>query len=240
MADAVEQKALLEEELERSSHLASLGRLVAGVAHEIRNPLGIMKATIQVLKDEFAEEEQYREYLIVLNEQIDRQNKIIRELLDYAKPVPPIFQTVNVNDIVKSLFGFSKSYFQQHKVKAYFEPADDLPPVRVDVEKLKQAFLNLLFNAVEAMPQGGQIIVRTAPEDKYVVIQFIDDGRGISEGDIPRLFDPFFTTKNTGTGLGLAMVYSIIEMHRGKIEVQSKPEEGAVFRIILPIEQREE
>lgn len=240
MADAVEEKALLEEQLERSSHLASLGRLVAGVAHEIRNPLGIMKATVQVMKDEFAEQEQYKEYMTVLNEQIDRQNKIIRELLDYAKPVPPIFQTINVNDIVKSLLGFSKSYFQQQKVEAHFEPADGLPPVRADVEKLKQAFLNLMFNSVEAMPQGGLITVRTASKGDYVILEFIDNGRGIPESDISRLFDPFFTTKNTGTGLGLAMVHSIIELHQGKTEVQSKPGEGAVFRITLPVEQREE
>lgn len=240
MADAVEQKAILEEQLERSSHLASLGRLVAGVAHEIRNPLGIMKATVQVMQDEFAGQEQSQEYLVVLNEQIDRQNKIIRELLDYAKPVPPIFQTVNVNDIVKSLFGFSKSYFQQQQVEAHFEPADDLAPVSADVEKLKQAFLNLMFNAVEAMPQGGQLIVRTTSKEGLVTVEFIDNGRGIPEGDIARLFDPFFTTKNTGTGLGLAMVHSIIELHRGKIEVQSKPGEGSVFRITLPVEQGEE
>jgi signal transduction histidine kinase len=239
MADAVEQKAILEEELERSSHLASLGRLVAGVAHEIRNPLGIMKATVQVMQDEFAAQEQYNEYLAVLKEQIDRQNKIIRELLDYAKPVPPIFQTVNVNDIVKSLFGFSKSYFQQQNVEADFVPADDVPPVRADVEKLKQAFLNLVFNAVEAMPQGGQLTVRISHKEGYVVVEFVDNGRGIPEGDIPRLFDPFFTTKNTGTGLGLAMVHSIVELHRGKIEVQSKPGEGTNFRITLPIEQCE-
>ncbi|MDT3698111.1 MAG: ATP-binding protein [Thermincola sp.] len=240
MADAVEEKALLEEQLERSSHLASLGRLVAGVAHEIRNPLGIMKATVQVMQDDFREQEQLEEYLKVLNEQIDRQNKIIRELLDYAKPVPPIFQTVDVNDIVKSLFSFAKSYFQQHNVEADFQPANDLPPVKADVEKLKQAFLNLIFNSVEAMPEGGQITVRTALKDDFVVLEFFDNGRGIPENDISKLFDPFFTTKNTGTGLGLAIVHNIIELHHGKTEVQSKPGEGAVFRITLPIAEREE
>lgn len=240
MADVVEQKAILEEQLEKSSHLASLGRLVAGVAHEIRNPLGIMKATVQVMQDEFKEQEQYTEYLAVLNEQIERQNKIIRELLDYAKPLPPIFQTVNVNDIVNSLFSFSRSYFQQQKVETTLELADDLPPVNADVEKLKQAFLNLVFNSVEAMPQGGRITVRTTGKEDCVIVEFIDNGRGIPESDMRRLFDPFFTTKNTGTGLGLAMVHSIIELHRGKIEVHSTPGEGTVFRMTLPIEQSEE
>ena len=239
MADAVEQKSLLEEQLEKSSRLAALGRLVAGVAHEIRNPLGIMKATVQVMQDEFSKDGQIQEYLTVLNEQVERQNKIIRELLDYAKPVPPIFQPVDINEILKSILGFSKSYFQQHKVFIETDLAENPPYVNADVEKLKQAFLNLMFNAVEAMPDGGQLKVKTYFDDKTVFIEFADQGRGIPGSDIERLFDPFFTTKNTGTGLGLAMVHKIVEIHRGKIKIISKPQEGTTFSVLLPVNQAE-
>lgn len=239
MADVVEHKALLEEQLEKSSRLAALGQLVAGVAHEIRNPLGIMKATVQVMKDEFTEQE-IQEYLAVLNEQVDRQNNIIRELLDYAKPVPPIFQSVKINDILKSLGSFSKLYFQQHKVDAVFALAKEPPlMVNADVEKLKQAFLNIIFNAVEAMPDGGELKVSTALCDNNVIVEFQDTGRGIPQTDIDKLFDPFFTTKNTGTGLGLATVHKVVEMHGGRIEVNSEVRHGTVFRIFLPVDRSE-
>ncbi len=239
MADAVEQKSMLEEQLEKSSRLAALGRLVAGVAHEIRNPLGIMKATIQVMQDEFGKQDEMQEYLMVLNEQVERQNKIIRELLDYAKPVPPIFQPVNVNDILKSILVFSRSYFQQYKIETAIDLAVEPLVVNADVEKLKQAFLNLIFNAVEAMPDGGQLQVRTGADINTVVIDFADNGHGIPESDINRLFDPFFTTKNTGTGLGLATVHKIVEMHGGKVEVTSDTGRGTVFRITLPVDRSE-
>ncbi len=239
MADAVEQKLVLEEQLERSHRLAALGRLVAGVAHEIRNPLGIMKATVQVMQDEFGQQRQMQEYLAVLNEQVERQNKIIRELLDYAKPVPPIFQPVNLNEVLESVLGFSKSYFQQHKVSLHIHTAEQLPRVYADVEKLKQVFLNLIFNAVEAMPGGGKLEVQSSFDGSHVIIKFADTGRGIPDVDLDKLFDPFFSTKNTGTGLGLAMVHKVVEMHRGKIEVSSKPREGTVFQIKLPVEYGE-
>ena len=239
MAEAVEQKAHLEEQLDKSSRLAALGRLVAGVAHEIRNPLGIMKATIQVMQEEFGDQDQTSEYLVVLNEQVERQNKIIRELLDYAKPVPPIFQPVNINDVLNSVLNFSRSYFQQYKVTVELELADHMPLVNADVEKLKQAFLNLIFNAVEAMPGGGTMKLHTFAGDNVVGIEFIDNGRGIAETDLDRLFDPFFTTKNTGTGLGLATVHKIVEIHRGIIEVDSKDGQGTVIRIMLPVEGQE-
>ena len=240
MAEVIEQKSLLEEQLERSSRLAALGHLVAGVAHEIRNPLGIMKATVQVMQDEYKNQESIQEYLSVLNEQVDRQNKVIRELLDYSKPVPPIFQPINVNEIIKSVLSFSKSYFQQHNVSLESAFAENLSPVNVDVEKLKQVFLNLIFNAVEAMPDGGSLELKTFCHGDMVVIEFIDNGRGIPETDIARLFDPFFTTKTIGTGLGLSTVHKIMEIHGGRIEVTSEVGKGTVVRIILPAYESEE
>lgn len=239
MAEAVEQKLVLEEQLERSHRLAALGRLVAGVAHEIRNPLGIIKATVQVMQDEFSQQPPLQEYLSVLREQVERQNKIIRELLDYAKPVPPIFQGANINEVLESVLGFSKAYFQQHMVSLNLQTAQQLPLVYVDIEKLKQVFLNLIFNAVEAMPEGGKLVIQSSYAENQVIISFTDTGRGIPETALPNLFEPFFSTKNSGTGLGLAMVHKVVEMHRGEIEVSSKPGEGSVFRIKLPVEQQE-
>ncbi|MFZ3171095.1 MAG: ATP-binding protein [Carboxydocellales bacterium] len=239
MAEVVEQKLVLEEQLERSHRLAALGRLVAGVAHEIRNPLGIIKATVQVMQDEFSQQPPMQEYLAVLNEQVERQNKIIRELLDYAKPVPPIFQSANINEVLNSVLGFSKAYFQQHRVSLALQTSPQLPLVNVDIEKFKQVFLNLIFNAVESMPASGELAIQSTYQDNQVIISFTDNGRGIPAGDLPNLFEPFFSTKNTGTGLGLAMIHKVVEMHRGEIEVSSKLGEGTVFQIKLPVEQRE-
>ncbi len=235
MADVVEQKTVLEEQLEKSSRLAALGQLVAGVAHEIRNPLGIMKSTVQVMQDEFKADRDLQQYLTVLEEQVERQNKIIRELLDYAKPVPAIFQRADIGDIIKSLLGFSKSYFQQHNVQVDFQVGESPAYVNADVEKLKQAFLNLIFNAVEAMTEGGTLRISISVDGTAVHVEFADNGRGIDEADLNKLFDPFYTTKHTGTGLGLATVHKIIELHQGNVQVESRLGEGTIFAITLPV-----
>ncbi|HEX3031377.1 MAG TPA: ATP-binding protein [Bacillota bacterium] len=248
MADALEQKRMLEEQLERSGRLAALGRLVAGVAHEIRNPLGIIKATVQVMEQDFSNKlpqmaqvmpgeqiEEIREFLAVVNEQVERQNKIIRELLDYAKPIPPVFSPINIRDQLASVLSLSKAYFQQHNVTVSLEAGDMLPVVNGDIQKLKQVFLNLIFNAVEAMPEGGKLTLCVTQEEDQVVTTFTDTGRGIPEADLDQLFDPFFTTRNTGTGLGLAMVYNAIDMHHGSVTVTSKVNEGTSFKIMLPV-----
>ncbi|HEX3031665.1 MAG TPA: ATP-binding protein [Bacillota bacterium] len=247
MADTVEQKRLLEEELERSGRLAALGRLVTGVAHEIRNPLGIIKATVQVMEGELRDKlpemrkfmsqasmDDLKEFLNVLNEQVERQNKIIRELLDYAKPIPPVFLPLNLRDQLESVLNLSKAYFQQNNVKVVLEGEQEVPPVEGDVQKLKQVFLNLIFNAVEAMPGGGTLTIRLFLEGNQVSITFCDTGKGIPPEHLDQLFDPFFTTKNTGTGLGLSMVHKALEMHKGTISVTTASGEGACFKIILP------
>lgn len=248
MADAVGQKRLLEEQLEKSGRLAALGRLVAGVAHEIRNPLGIIKATVQVMEGELKDKlpemykvmpqgsvEDLEQFLNVLNEQVERQNKIIRELLDYAKPIPPAFMPLKIRDQLESVLNLSKAYFHQHRVKVVVEGVAVLPSVEGDVQKLKQVFLNLIFNAVEAMPEGGNLTVSLDQVGNQVSIAFCDTGRGIPPEHLDKLFDPFFTTKSTGTGLGLSMVHSAIEMHKGTIRVTAGPGSGTCFQILLPV-----
>ncbi|GAW31091.1 sensor histidine kinase [Carboxydocella sp. JDF658] len=235
LANAVEEKKLLEEQLAQSDRLAALGRLVAGVAHEIRNPLGIMKTTLQVMREEFADQRELQEYLQVLQEQVERQNKTVQEFLAYARPVPPVIQPLNVNTVIDSVLYLAGPYIQRQQVmvKTALEP--ELPRVAGDGEKLKQVFLNLVLNAVEAMPDGGELNISSYQEENWVIVQFADTGPGIAEEDLTRVFEPFYTTKPGGMGLGLALAYKMIEQQRGLIEVKSSRGAGTIFRVKLPL-----
>lgn len=233
MGDSLVVKEQLEQHVQRSERLASLGRLVAGVAHEIRNPLGIIKTSVQVMSKQYNDHE-IKEFLDVINEQVERQNKIIHELLSYAKPVKPLFQPIAVNSLINSVLTLSNKYIQEHQVEIVIKLDEQNPEIIGDGEKLKQVFINLIFNAVQAMPAGGKLQIATGAEEGKVFISFTDNGEGINPLHLDKLFDPFFTTRDKGTGLGLAIVHQIIELHGGNVEVVSEPGEGSVFKVILP------
>lgn len=234
MALALAEKEKLEAELHRSERLAALGRLVTGVAHELRNPIGVIKATVQVMEKEFEIIPGISDYSTVIKEQVDRQNRVIQELLDFGRPSTPIIQNISVNMLIQAVLTFTEPLLRQHKIKLVKELNKGLPQVEVDGERIKQVFVNLILNAVQAMPDGGRLTLATSTDGQKVMVQFLDTGEGIAEEDLPSIFDPFYTTKDTGTGLGLSISYQIIKVHGGTIDVASSKSQGTSFTVSLP------
>jgi len=232
-----------QEQLIRSEKMAALGQLSAGIAHEIRNPLTSIKIFIQSLEKEIDLDENQEEDFRIIMKEIDRINENITRFLNFARPEEPLFQAINTSALMKNTVNLLAAKLKNSGIRLDISLPDDHPPVEGDPKQLAQVFLNLLLNAVEAMPQGGMLTIRSAvkvnPDSLQEFLQLIikDTGHGIPEKDRPYLFDPFFTTKAGGTGLGLSIVYSIIQKHNGRIEVESELGKGSSFILSLPIQK---
>lgn len=240
MADSLKEKEQLEERLAKSEKLAALGQLISGVAHEIRNPLGIISATAQVMEKDFKEVEGIEEYIHVIKEQAERQGKVIQELLDYARPSKPMFFKTDINPVIESVLSFITHYVKDKNIKIEFNKDDSLPLLEIDVDKIKQVFVNIIINACDAMKEGGLLSINTFKEENYIGIRFKDSGSGINEQAIKNIFNPYFTTKQGGTGLGLAISNQIIEAHNGYISVKSEKNKGTEFIVHIPINNQKE
>ena len=226
----------LEEQLIRQDRLAALGRLSAGVAHEIRNPLGIMKGSAELLKRRFGGQPGEEGLTDFILEEIDRLSRVVSDFLNFARPPAPELRRRNVNDIVRRATAFLAHQDTPAPINYRYELTADLPPVALDSNLFQQVMLNLLLNAQEAMPKGGIIAVRTAmTESAEIAIEIIDEGIGVPPDAMDRIFDPFYSSKESGTGLGLSVVHQIVVGHGGRIEVESEAQEGSIFRVILPV-----
>jgi len=234
MARTVAEKEKLEEELHRSERLASLGRLVAGVAHELRNPIGIIKTTTQLMEQELCDIPAAHEYIKVIIEHIERQNRVIQELLDFGRPSKPIVKAVSINSLLKKVLTFTEPMLRQNRIDLDLFLANDLPAAWIDGEQIKQVFVNLILNAVQAMSEGGKLFISTFAEENYVCTSFTDTGEGIPSDELKNIFDPFYTTKDTGIGLGLSISHQIVGLNNGIIDVESNSE-GTTFTVKLPI-----
>ncbi|MEW6065255.1 histidine kinase [Desulforamulus profundi] len=234
MADSLKEKKRLEEELMRSERLVALGRLVTGVAHELRNPLGIVKATVQVMEGEFKSLQEIKEYTRVICEQIDRGNKVVQELLDFGRPSKPIVSPTDLNVLLESVLTFTYPMLRQNKIELEKSFASALPPAAIDADRIKQVFVNLILNAIQAMPGGGKLTIQTRTDKDTVQVCFTDTGKGIEPQDLARIFDPFYSTKEDGSGLGLAISHQIVHLHGGKIWVTETSSAGTTFTVSLP------
>jgi len=231
----------VEEQLRRNERLSTLGLLAAEVAHEIRNPLTVMKMLFHSLDLKFPPEDPRTRDAEIMSEKMDHLNKIVDQLLGYARSTEPTFDFVDVNELLDDVLLLTRQKLRQQKIDLVRKLADGLPKVRADRGQIEQACLNLILNATDAMADGGALTVATAlhssswrtPGD-YVLLTFTDTGMGMAPEKQKQLFEPFLTTKTHGTGLGLAIVQKIIEAHRGKIEVKSIPKRGTTFQILLP------
>ena len=234
LEDMSDIKALTDQ-LVRADRLAAMGELTAGVAHEVRNPLGVIRATVQLLEDAKGDPARTGEAAEVIKQEIDRLDRVIKALLDFGRPSTPTLVRTDVNEVLQDVILFTNRFAKQSDVRIIEDLAEDLPPVSGDPDQLKQVFLNLVTNAVQAMDEtGGTITIQTRPEaDEYVRISVADTGPGIAPGDLTKVFDPFFTKRAEGTGLGLTIVHRIIDEHEGHIEVVSSPD-GSVFTVTLP------
>lgn len=238
MRQELVSKRQLEDQLHRAERLAGLGQLVAGVAHEIRNPLGIIKGAVQLMERNARTEPglaKYLEHLQVLREQVDRQNRVVEELLSYARPVKPQLGPVAVPGVLDSVLAFLGPALHQQGIRLDKSIEPGLPMVFGDGEKLKQVFVNLLLNAKEALPQGGLINITAASAGEWLQVKIADNGSGISPEDLVHVFEPFYSTKETGTGLGLSIAKQLMELNRGTLNVVSKPGQGTVFTVSVPL-----
>jgi two-component system sensor histidine kinase HydH len=230
----------LKEAVERERHLASLGRLAAGVAHEVRNPLSSLKGFAQFFRTKFkpgSEEERYSDIMI---EEVERLDRVVQELLDFARPVEPDRRPTPSATIVEEALALVSEDAQFRRVTIVKGLEDGLPDVLVDPLQIRQALLNVLLNAIEAMGEGGTLTIETAATSSAdgppsVTLSVTDTGEGMSAEEVGKLFEPFYTTKPSGTGLGLTVVSRVVEQNGGRVSVKSARGEGTTFSLVLPI-----
>ncbi len=229
-----------QEQLIRSDRLATVGELAAGLAHDLRNPLAGVSGALHVLAGQLPNADPRQALLAEIQSQIARMNKTLTDLLWHARPPKPQYLPLNVNEVVEQALWFlPMASGTGIQVVKRLQPG--LPPLRLDPNLLHQALLNVLVNARQAMPNGGQLLVSTClrqnliGKEEVVEVAISDTGVGILEENLSRIFQPFFTTKAQGTGLGLAIAARIVEQHGGRIGVESKVGKGATFRIVFPV-----
>jgi signal transduction histidine kinase len=237
--------ALKEARLEtiRSEKMASVGLLAAGMAHEIGTPLAGIIGYSGILADELATDPEKSDYLRRIADDAARIDRLVRDLLNYARPVKPEIERIPVKEFLEDLFVMLVRQGALKRIEAHLKIAEELPPLYLDRHQLLQVVMNLVMNARDAMPAGGRIEVSACPgHGESVVISVADSGEGILPENIEKIFDPFFTTKEPGmgTGLGLAISARLVESFGGKITVASKPGAGTKFTLLLPGVKREE
>jgi signal transduction histidine kinase len=222
-----------EEAVRRSDRLAALGQLSAGLAHELRNPMGTMKASAEMLlKNVTAENEVARELAGFIYSEVDRTNSLITRFLQFARPLR---LRPDVADLAQTLDRAVAQVEREAKgIAIYKNYAPEIAPFRFDAELMERVFFNLIMNAVQASPAGGAVTVKTRATAGAVEVAVIDRGTGIDPKQRDSIFNPFFTTKPEGVGLGLAIVSKIVDEHGGKITVESQPGKGSVFHVLLP------
>ncbi|MBU1701734.1 MAG: PAS domain-containing protein [Candidatus Eisenbacteria bacterium] len=254
----------LEENARRRDRLASIGELAAGVAHEIRNPLtGIINCG-QVLRDRLGEEHESARLINLILREGDRLNRLVSSMLDFAQPGPPQMRLSRIEECLDRVLELEEDHLVGRSIEIVKQFQPDLPAIYMDADQITQVFMNLIRNARQAMPQGGELKVevhlirrhphlrkglgrragdrvrvsRETPLRPFLQVRIVDTGPGIPEEVLSKIFDPFFTTRSDGTGLGLCITQSIVQEHGGSISIQSVPGRGATVEVDLPVERR--
>jgi signal transduction histidine kinase len=228
--------------IRRADRLASLGTLTAGLAHEIRNPLVAIKTLTQLLPERVDDEEFRSHFLNIAAGEVERISHLVNELLDFARPSAPKLEFEDVNGILDGMILLVSTESKKKNIQIEKQYAPNLPSIKVDREQIKQVFLNVLLNAIEATPGRGKITVRTRSilkpgGEPYLQVEFKDTGCGIPQEYLEEIFNPFYTTKTTGSGLGLSISNQIVRDHKGYIDVESQKDKGTSFFINLPVDQ---
>ena len=232
-----EERRRLEQQLHQSQRLATLGKMVASVSHEIKNPLGIVRSTADILGKRLKSVAPGNEHLAeIIVEETGRLDGIVREFLDFARPQEPNRALTSVNDIFSKILAFMEPELERKGIVLETSLSQDMPQISLDQGLMHRACLNILVNSVQAMAEGGRLSVETRYEKAVGVATLIvsDTGLGMSPEKQGHIFTPFYTDKNRGTGLGLAIVKNIVDSHHGTITVDSKEGEGTTFTIVLP------
>jgi signal transduction histidine kinase len=230
------QNELLREQVAQAERLKTVATLASGIAHEIKNPLTAMKTFTEHLPQKMDDKEFLSKFSRIVGHEVDRIDNLVHQLLDFAKPSPLTLAKINLNELLCDTLDLLSSHFVKCRIQLIrnFECSKNFSFVLADFNKLRQAFLNILLNAIEAMPDGGTLTVQLAIHDSRITIYVIDTGPGIPAKDLKHIFDPFYTTKDHGTGLGLSITQRIIEEHSGKIFIESEAGKGTMVRIEMP------
>lgn len=234
MKGDTELKDTSKEELIRSERLAFTGRIAANIAHEIRNPLTNVTMAVQQLK-KVVKMGSASKHIEIITRNVERINYLITELLNCARPPKLDMRVCDMHQMLENVLESGRAKIESQVIKVVKRFTAEPSTIHLDKEHMERALLNLVTNAVEAMPKGGILTIETERDEHLFMLSIRDTGAGIREEDIIRVFDPFFSTKSEGVGLGLTICYGIIVSHGGIIEVESKPKEGSVFTVSLPI-----
>ena len=237
----------LQENSQQTDHLSTLSVLSAGMAHEIRNPLSGIRGSAQLLLKDLKNPDQ-REYMEIVIEEVDRIDRLVKRMMDLTRPALKDFKPTNIHQVLEEILTLEQEALERKKgvfVQTY-DPS--LPTIKANKDELKQVFLNLIKNAVEASPKGGQVRISTLYNTDYafrkkkdplsphnIIVKIIDSGPGMTDATMKKLFTPFFTTKKRGTGLGMTISLKIVENHNGKIKIASKENIGTVVQVFFPV-----
>jgi two-component system, NtrC family, sensor histidine kinase HydH len=243
LAIAIENATLHEEMLKaqkqllQADKLSALGRLAAGMAHEIKNPLAAIKGMTQAIDKNANDQEFLDDFKRVVPKEIDRLDGLVDGMIQLGRPPRLVFAPVKINALIEDNLKLFEHRCQNHQI-AIVKALGQIPEINADPQQLTQVITNLVLNAIQAMPNGGKLSISTRAATDAVILEIADTGRGIPEDKLKDIFEPFFTTREEGLGLGLAITYQIIKGHNGEISVESKVGEGTRFRIALPFSAR--
>jgi two-component system NtrC family sensor kinase len=237
LADFAEELERSQAQLVQAEKMAAIGRLAASIAHEINNPLQAVHNTLHLSLHEGLEDDKRLEYTGLAQTEVQRLIEIVQRMLDFYRPSRGGAEPTDINSLVENVLALAQKRLEHSSVRVNAHLAPDLPPVPVVADQITQVFLNIIINAIEAMPSGGDLDLETAltEDGEWALIRFHDIGAGMSAEEIANLFEPFYTTKAYGTGLGLAISYGIVERHGGTIDVSSQPGRGTTFVVRLPL-----
>jgi signal transduction histidine kinase len=231
----VTDKIKMERQLVQADKMASLGTLAAGIAHEIRNPMATINLNTQILLRDLDVGEEHQVYMLDIQKEVKKIERIISEILEFSKPRPAHLVENNINEVVLSVHELTRVQLRQDDLRVHFNLADHLPAVLIDPAQISQVVINLVINAMQAMPDGGDLTVTTQTDSTTRRVELLvgDTGLGIPNENLSKIFDPFYTNKPEGTGLGLSIARQILDKNQAAIRVSSKEGQGTVFRILF-------
>jgi two-component system NtrC family sensor kinase len=235
LADFAKELERSQAQLVQAEKLAATGRLAASIAHEINNPLQAIHNCLHLAINRPLTEEKKQHYLVMAQEEVERLITLVQRTLEFYRPSKGRSALTRVNDLIENVLALSSKQFEQGSINVHKNLTNNLPEIAAVPDQLTQVWLNLIINAIEAMPDGGDLTITTSASDDWLNVAIQDTGPGVNPEDVAKIFEPFYTTKATGTGLGLSVSYGIIQRHGGRIDVNGVPGEGTTFSVSLPI-----
>ncbi|HZY43849.1 MAG TPA: ATP-binding protein [Anaerolineae bacterium] len=235
LADFAKELERSQAQLVQAEKLAATGRLAASIAHEINNPLQAIHNCLHLAINRPLTEAKKQHYLVMAQEEVERLITLVQRTLEFYRPSKGRSALTRVNDLIENVLALANKQLEQVSINVHKNLANDLPEISAVPDQLVQVWLNLIINAIEAMPDGGELTITTSATDEWLQVAIRDTGSGVDPEDAAKIFEPFYTTKATGTGLGLSVSYGIIQRHGGRIDVNGVPGEGTAFTVSLPI-----